>query len=300
MVQIVARKVARAKQSFAWSPEETDRLRHLWGVHRGRIPTIAKEMGRTKGSIDGKSRTMGLQFMNNRAIVLDHSSAAAANAESLFHRRRVVMPDKTGVLKWGDNQRKLGGRVTKGAWKHMPIYSLTLEERASCPETCKMWFACYGNNMGHAKRYRHGEELLIQLADDLDALNRAYPDGFVVRLHILGDFWSADYVKFWDVALHTFDGLRVFGYTAWPRDSEIGSAIHRLRTKMWDRFAVRTSGAKSGPRTMVVDGGQCTSMYMRDNPILCPVQEGRTKNCGTCGLCWAPAAKDRPIAFHQH
>src|SRR5262249_7429238 len=63
------------------------------------------------------------------------------------------------LLKSGHNNPKIGRKVLKGHWKGFPIFMLTLEERATCPRTCKLWRACYGNNMHLSDRWRAGPEL---------------------------------------------------------------------------------------------------------------------------------------------
>lgn len=292
---------ARAsKPQASWSGDEIKRLKILWEQYGGRVHRIAREMGRTPGSIAGKSRILGLQFHGGRATVLKAGDKRLVGMATV-HTHMVRRPDGA-VLKSGDNQRKLGPRITKGIWKGLPLYSLTLEERATCSDSCPLLAACYGNNMGRSIRYRHGEALEASLYRELTALQHRHPRGFVVRLHILGDFYEPRYVHFWAACLERFPALQVFGYTAWQPDTEIGSVIARIRDRYWDRFAIRTSGAKEGPRTMVIDPhATCIPMRQeRDHPIICPAQTGKTKNCGTCGLCWSAAAKDRPIAFLQH
>jgi hypothetical protein len=191
----------------------------------------------------------------------------------------------------------LGPFVRKGKWKGFPIFSLTLEERATCPRTCSQWLTCYGNNMGRSIRYEAGPVLEAQIWRELIALQKQEPQGFVVRLHILGDFYSVNYVRMWKRALQTFPALHVFGYTA--RNSlpgrknpdPIGVAIEDLRTRMWDRFAVRTSGAHTGPRTKVI-----ADEKDKGDAIVCPAQT-RGRTCATCALCWSTR---KPIAFLQH
>ncbi len=279
-----------------WSPEEKARLETLWDETGGRITRIAKIMGKTKGQIAGKSRIMSLQFHGGRSRIVSLKSPQAQRGTSVFAGRVLPVTDGVTLLKNGDNQRKLGARVRKGAWKGMRIFSLTLEERATCPRTCKQWTNCYGNSMGLAKRYAHGPELEDRLVTELSWLQRRYKRGFVVRLHILGDFYSTRYVSLWRCALEAFPALRVFGYTARQPGTPIGDAIARIRDAHWDRFAVRTSGAAVGPRTEVVPD----VLWKTETAILCPAQDGQTKNCGTCALCWAPAARERSIAFRQH
>ena len=273
-----------------WGNEDIETLKRLWPIHRGKMRAIATEMGRTRGSIDGKSRILGLQFQHNAdnmPLVREHPAVVEGRT---IYPARVLPP--YNVLKSGDNQRKIGARVTKGAWKGMPIYTLTLEERATCPRSCRQWLSCYGNNMGLAKRYQHGPDLERVLARELSALQVRHPAGFVVRLHILGDFYSLQYVEFWGNALDAFPGLRIFGYTHHQRGRKMGDAIAAVREEFPQRFMVRHSDAYSGFRTAVIRDAKDAG-----DRIICPAQTGRTTNCGTCALCWG---SPRAIAFLRH
>ena len=276
-----------------WSEDNVTELRRLWHEHGGGIDRIAKSMGRSRGSISGKSLKLGLQFHGGRAKVLDDQHPAIREGRTLFRHR--VHTATLGVLKSGANQRKLGDVVEKGKWRGFPIYSLTLEERATCPRSCIVYNSCYGNNSSMAKRYRHGIALERAIVADLVRLQELHPRGFVVRLHQLGDFYSVAYVDFWADRLDEFPALHVFGYCARQLDDVIGERVIALREFAWDRFAVRTSGAKTGPRTMVIDIPESAP-----DAIVCPAQTERTRNCSTCGLCWTEAAMHRPIAFLQH
>ena len=145
------------------------------------------------------------------------SHPALSEKRTIFIKGRKNPYDTPNVLKPVSNNNKIGkrsNRVKAKKWQGMPMFSLTLEERATCPTTCFRWVECYGNNMPFAHRYEHGELLETRLTDQLTYLARKYPGGFVVRLHILGDFYSVDYVSFWASALKTFPSLHIFGYTA--------------------------------------------------------------------------------------
>jgi len=197
--------------------------------------------------------------------------------------------NKARVLVSGFNSRKIGKKVTKGAWKDFPIYTLTLEERATCPRDCAMWRSCYGNRMPWSIRHKAGPELETRIEQELTALQLAHSTGFVVRLHVLGDFYSVQYVAQWAEWLDRFPALRVFGYTA--RSDEIGVAVQQLANQRWDRFAVRSSGAKLDlPAAIVTREG--------NGGILCPVQTDASTTCGTCALCWS--APGKTILFHEH
>jgi hypothetical protein len=84
----------------------------------------------------------------------------------------------------------------------MPIYTLTLEERATCPTSCGHWRSCYGNSMHFAHRIDHRSPgFATLLAANVKRLGVEHPHGFVVRLHVLGDFYSVAYVDLWAALL---------------------------------------------------------------------------------------------------
>ncbi len=283
-----------------WTADKENELRQSWEIHGGNIRAVAKAMGLSHGSISGKSRMLALNFHPQGAKTsLRPDHPAVVEAHSLFPNR--LRAPEPGMLKSGANQRKLGSVVTKGAWRGMPAYSLSLEERATCPRSCEAYLSCYGNGMSFALRYGHGRVLIPTLRTELTRLQRQHPGGFVVRLHVLGDFHSVPYVDFWADALDRYPGLRVFGYTAWqwtgPDRHPIGERVAAVRDWAWERFAIRTSGAKSGPRTLIVDSHE---EAQRQGAIVCPAQWQQGRQCASCGLCWASAAKSRPVAFLRH
>ncbi len=193
---------------------------------------------------------------------------------------------------------KIGGWVRKGKWRGMPIYLVTLEERATCPSSCANWETCYGNGMPFARRHHPGPAFEKQLEAALAEKQHQHPRGFVVRLHQLGDFYSLDYVRLWESWLARFPAMRCYGYTAWPKDTEIGGALWQISRTRWRRFAVRFS---TGPQSQgahviwhVPDDGRAAE------GLVCPEQMGKTKSCGTCALCWAPAARTKTIVFVGH
>jgi hypothetical protein len=258
-------------------------------------------MGLTPGQIAGKAMRLNLQFHHGdqvQSISEGHPAAVSARTKFTTTVREPAWHD--AVLKPGHHQRKLGGLVTKGAWKGFPIFSLTLEERATCPRSCMMWLRCYGNSMGMARRWQKGPMLERSIEDELGKLQRRYPRGFVVRLHILGDFYSLDYVRFWVRMGKSFPALRVFGYTAHEVSSPIGALIRATANANWDRFAIRTSGALRGLRTVVVDTYEDAT---RLGAIVCPAQSeklaaaGKQISCGSCTLCWS---SKRAVGFLLH
>lgn len=192
------------------------------------------------------------------------------------------------LLKSASSNTKLGKgktKITKGKWKGMPLYQLTLEERKTCPRSCAQWANCYGNNMYLAHRADVTDPAFYDtLAQELSDLDAKYPDGFVVRLHVLGDFPNKKYVTFWKRALTLWPSLRIFGYThRWPGQDGIGEAIEALNSdRCWIRFS---------------DRGGKMSANVSGEGIPCPEQTGKTQSCLTCGLCWST---DRAIKFEPH
>lgn len=274
-----------------WPPERVEMLKHLWNVEGLSATKIARRMGTSRGAILGKSTRLNLHFRKGKAITLDQFHAAAVEGRTLFPSQRSTGTGK--VLKTGSYQRKIGGMIKKGWWVGMPVYALTLEERATCPRSCAQWLACYGNGMHKAVRHQHGELLEVTILSELNDLQREHPKGFVVRLHILGDFYSEAYVDMWRDALDEYPALHIFGYTAHPMASPIGSKIAVLRDEQWGRFAVRHSGSPIGVRANVYEKASQVPV----GEIVCPAQINKTKSCATCGLCWQTK---RPIAFLKH
>ena len=213
--------------------------------------------------------------------------------ETAIKEKRTLFPksvknalmNKSNILKSGEQNQKLGGFIVKGIWRGLPLYSLTIEERSTCPTTCAHFTDCYGNNMPFAHRFDKGEDLEKRLEIELKQLNYKHPFGFVIRLHVLGDFYNVEYVKKWENWLKKYPNLKVFGYTGYkPNDevkeyAEIGLEILRIRLENPRRFQVRIS-----------DGGNAE---FSANPIdegfkgfTCPEQLKKVDNCASCGLCW--------------
>lgn len=222
---------------------------------------------------------------------------ALAEKRTLYPHTVIRDLDGENILKAGVNSSKIGGVVRKGKWKGMPIFTLTLEERATCPTTCSHWRSCFGNKMQFARRIDHTapdfETLLVR---HVAQLARRYPGGFVVRLHVLGDFYSVRYVNLWEAMLDTVPALNVFGYSArWDtRVDPIAAALVPLVMARWDRFAIRFSDAPTD---------ECSTVSLEHpiqkpaDAIVCPEQVGKAESCSTCALCWQ---SKRRIAFIQH
>jgi hypothetical protein len=231
-------------------------------------------------------------------IGLPATHPAVVKGRTLFPSTVKTADESPRILVSGANQRKIGDRVTKGRWSGMPIFCITLEERATCPTTCHHWRSCYGNGMPLARRHKHGEDFERKLEQELCVKQKSHPHGFVVRVHILGDFYSPLYAVLWRRWMRLFPALRLFGYTAHNREGGIGQIIESINTCYPSRASIRFSSQTIDQRP-----GWATTIWRRPatptvpQGIICPVQTDRTAACGSCGLCWSTG---KTIVFIAH
>jgi hypothetical protein len=204
-----------------------------------------------------------------------------------------TMPNVIGL---GSNNRKLGDIVTKGRFRGYRIHTMTLEERATCPSTCIHWTDCYGNNMPFAKRVDHtAPDFLGHIERKVADLLAKRPQGILLRLHVLGDFYSSDYVDFWREMLDRHPKLAIWGYTARNQFLDpIGVDIAAVSARFPGRFEIRESdGGWPGMSTVSIKHeSECPP-----DAFVCPEQTGKTKSCATCGACWSTT---KNVAFLQH
>ena len=243
---------------------------------------------------------------------LTKTQAAILSARSVFKNTVKSVSDGMSkserAIKPSKNV-KLGKTVKIGRLTGSKIYTLTLEERKTCPASCAHWETCYGNNMHLATRYTVDASLLVQIEKDL-AFYNSKGKPFLVRLHVLGDFASVKYVAFWARMLGLFEHLNVYGYTARLKGTPIGDALLSLRS---ERFMVRQSG-NFRSRTLSAlsfDDKRATKKLANKTAFVCPTQiadkTDRTlakkdqttlvSDCGNCGLCWT--AK-KAVVFLTH
>jgi hypothetical protein len=248
-------------------------------------PSVLRRHKTTHGRV-------GREGQGSGQIVLGALHPAHRSARSIFPSRIFDPVEVKRVLKDGHQSRKIGKFVDKGPRRGWPIFTLTLEERATCPRTCRAWSFCFGNNMQAAERISAGEQLLEALTGELEALQTQHPHGFMVRLHVLGDFYSLEYVRFWAWALERFPALHIFGFTARLPGTEIGDALWDMAEADWARFAIRFSGMAAREKASILQGDGESRLA-----IPCPAQTEATDCCATCGLCWH---SKRSILFARH
>ncbi|PSM18238.1 DUF6551 family protein [Nitratireductor sp. StC3] len=238
---------------------------------------------------------------------LDDDHPAMTGNRTLFPSTVVEVtgeqPDR--ILVSGDNNRKIGKVVGKGRFSGYGIYMLTLQERATCPVSCEMRGACYGNGMQLARRHRIGDtdtfydRLGLEIAELLDR-----HDGLLIRLHVLGDFPDVEYVSFWKEVLDEYPNVACYGYThrapASRGGCEIGDAIDAVKDVHPDRFRIRWSSPVARADGAVVLDHVPAGPRADDRSLVCPAQTDATACCATCALCWEAAAKRECIGFIRH
>lgn len=200
------------------------------------------------------------------------------------------------LLVSGHSNVKIGRDVRKGALKGYWIYTLSLEERKTCPSSCHHWQSCYGNNMPFAKRVDHTDPtFLTRLEAELDELvSTRGRRGVLVRLHALGDFYSTEYVAFWDRMLQKHPRLAIYGYTARRSGTAIGWQINELNKAWGRRCMIRFS---DGGLTYMSTISVADESVRPANAFVCPEQTGQTLCCATCSACWATT---KNVAFLAH
>tara|TARA_R110000824_G_scaffold217652_3_gene404116 strand:- start:278 stop:1030 length:753 start_codon:yes stop_codon:yes gene_type:complete len=246
---------------------------------------------------------------------LTKTQIAIVNGQSIFQYKVKSVSDGMGktekAIKPSTN-KKLGKVVKKGWLRGAKIYTLTLEERKTCPSSCHHWKTCFGNNMHLATRYIVDDSLMVEIENNL-AEYSAKGKPFLVRLHILGDFPNVEYVSFWARMLDQYPLLNVYGYSAHQLDTLVGDNLEDIRQEYGLRFMVRISGDFRSKELTALsfDNPKALPMVQAKEAFVCPTQittKGEyklasknettlTPDCGTCGLCWTV---DKPVVFLTH
>jgi hypothetical protein len=193
---------------------------------------------------------------------------------------------------------KLGKKVIKGMYNNYKLKTVTLIERKTCPADCVHWDDCYGNNMPFAHRIDHKDQNLLQKRIYNELLNSTN-QLLLIRLHVLGDFFNVKYVKFWSIMLNTFKNIAIYGYTANNINSKIelsrDIAKEIIKLNYSKHSHIRFSNDLNNPFSA---NSYDIVKPVKGKSILCPVQENKTANCGTCGLCWNQNSQS--IIFKTH
>ena len=233
------------------------------------------------------------------------STVAPKGHHGTIFQSKVRQPvSDSDVLMPGSNTGKIGGIVMNGRLKGAPIFTLALEERKTCPRSCILYRECYGNSSPNIIRWAHGRALENAIQNQLRRIFSKQGQ-ILIRLHMLGDFYSKRYLQMWADLLDRYDGLNIFGFTAHGSDTSLGRGIKWLREQDPQRFAVRTSG-ETGPMGSWTIDWPTEKKFVRingDSGLVCPEQRDandtgkRGIHCGNCCACWQ---SDVPVVFIEH
>ena len=129
-----------------------------------------------------------------------------------------------------------------------------------------------------------------------------HKEGIVIRLHVLGDFYSCEYVNFWEEMLLMHPKLCLLGYTARKGDN-IAHAIWLLNKRFSERCVIRHSGNKEAGQAIdsqepfEEDWSYAAEESFTGKSFDCPEQTGALKDCASCGLCWTTS---KTVRFISH
>lgn len=223
-----------------------------------------------------------------------------AEGRTKFSKSVKAVSEVSNILVSGHNNVKIGRDVRKAKFRGYWIYTLSLEERKTCPSSCQHWQTCYDNNMPFAKRIDHTDpEFLPTLEAEIEQLLSVQGrKGILIRLHALGDFWSFGYIAFWVRMLERHPNLAIYGYTArLPQKHlrrSLGASIQDMNKMFPERCFIRFSdgGLPTMSTASIGDETGCPP-----NAFICPEQTGKTRCCATCGACWSTS---KNVAFMEH
>ncbi len=131
----------------------------------------------------------------------------------------------------------------------------------------------------------------------------------VVRIHVSGDFYSAEYVGKWMEIIRQCPGVRFYAYTRSWRVAEIRPELvqlsHLRNVRLWFSCDSESGTPKRVPKRVRLAWMQTEHDDARGDLIfrvealrpvvakrigltmVCPVENGVTKtDCGKCGVCW--------------
>jgi len=256
-----------------------------------------------RASGGGRTRFVGTaHHADEEAASLRADHPAVIEGRTLFPSRVFDIDQCERILIGGKNNAKIGATIEKGPWAGMPVLTLTLEERATCPRSCHHFRSCFGNAMHFARRHRHGPELIERLDEELAYYADQDRGGFAVRLHVLGDFWSEEYVECWANWMVRFPMLHVWGYTARQVHTPIGAMIEAMNLRWPARWCIRFSV----PPTAPIEPMQVTTIWRQPEgarvaeSLSCPQQRDKFATCGTCAICFQPGLEHERVVFTGH
>lgn len=195
--------------------------------------------------------------------------------------------------------------ISKGNSKTGAIPSFSLPSGRTCSkEACATCYqeGCYARKLERLRptvreSYAHNLNTVTFYPDDTEQQLNAYFDmpnaTRLFRIHVSGDFFSADYFEMWLRVIEKHPGTQFLAFT--KQAKIIAPYLHRLPKNLslvwsaWPGAAIPESVRDVLPVAWMQDK---TETRVTPNAMECP------GNCETCGRCWALNGSD--VVFHKH
>lgn len=113
-----------------------------------------------------KTRWVSQPLNGKSASMPAYDHEALADGRTMYPSTVRAARDGTRWALKSSNNRKIGGEILKGRWMGFPAYTLSLEERATCPTSCLHWRSCMGNRMHWVDRVQAGADLEWRLVSN--------------------------------------------------------------------------------------------------------------------------------------
>jgi len=197
-----------------------------------------------------------------------------------------------------------GLTISRGNSKVGRIPNLSLTPVESCPgmtDACRDCYACAYMKRFTSTAVAYAKNLQLCQApgwkvDMVRFLARAKPASF--RIHVAGDFFSAEYVETWAQICQLFPSTRFLAFTRSWRIPELKRALEQLRAlpnvqiiASCDEYA--TAGPRSWRRAHMGKPARPTR-----KTIMCPGYGPKELQCDACGLCFRPVPIDVWFPIH--
>lgn len=236
------------------------------------------------------------------------SSLNVADDELTTH---LVVDKRGSISPWGRGNSKIGPGVY--TFDRLPgkIAGTCPGSSSECEEIC------------YAKRLVFNEPVWNLLRENSQHINdvwthlRQLPaDAKLVRIHVSGDFDSAEYIRMWEGLVASRPLVQFWGYTRSWRVATLLPYLNRLRAfPNIQLFASLDSSIVEEPpedwRIAYIDGDRRLYKSTDEDPELrryrihdgkaigiCPEETGAKKNCVDCGFCFAGKRGD--LVFLRH
>ena len=162
--------------------------------------------------------------------------------------------------------------------------------------------------MHWAIRWQAGPALERRLETQVAELAESHPRGFVVRLHVLGDFYSPEYVALWRSLLVAVPALHIWVFTAcWNVDDVRLNGMGQTAGPIAAALAALIADYQPARlMALLSDGPRPRSAIVVETPeaapagsVVCPYDIGTRPSCCDCGICLAKIKK-LILALIQH